>query len=394
MRPRANSAVARDLSEEEMKKRRLMTPGPTEVPPDVLLEMARPVFHHRTDEYKQLFKETTELLQYVFRTANDVITLASSGTGAIEAAVTNLLAAGDKALVARGGKFGDRPGEICEQHGVEVVPIDLEWGDSVTAEAVKEHLERQPDIAAVFTTLCETSTGAETDIQALGRVTKDYAAVLVVDGISSVGAVEMPADDWGVDVLLGASQKALMVPPGLAFLSVSEKAWKKIETTAPPAYYFDLLKARKKLQDSDTPYTPGITLVRGLRVALGMIKGEGIENVWQRHRRMAEACRAGVQAMGLEILPRRPSAALTVVKVPDDLDGAEIPKLLESRYGIKIAGGQEKLKGKIFRIAHMGYMDQMDVVAVLSALEMVLNDLGFKVEPGAGVAAAEKVLMS
>jgi len=377
-----------------MRKERLMTPGPTEVPPEVLLEMSKPIFHHRTDRYRELFKEVTEGLQYVFQTKNPVVTFASSGTGAMEAAVTNLLSTGEKALVVRGGKFGERFGEICEKNGVQVVPIDVEWGRAVSPETIAKHLQDDADIAAVFTTLCETSTGVETDIKSIGEIVKQHKAVLVVDGISSVGAVEMRTDEWGVDMLVVGSQKALMLPPGLAFISVSEKARRKIESNEARAYYFDLLKAMDKLTDSDTPYTPAVSLVRGLAVSLRMLKEEGIENVWKRHALMARACREAMTAMGLRILPERPSNGLTVVCVPDGVDGSAITRELASNYGIRIAGGQEQLKGKVFRIAHMGYMDRFDIITVVAALEMLLNKLGYAVEPGVGVAAAEKVFMS
>ena len=370
-----------------------MTPGPTEVPPQVLQEMALPIFHHRTPRFKAMFAQVIEGLKEVFQTQNDVITLASSGTGAIEAVVVNAMAEGDKALVVRGGKFGERPAEICEANGLGVVPMDLEWGQSPDPAAIADALKNDPDIAVVFTTLCETSTGAETDIRTIGPIVREHKALLAVDGISSVGAVEMRTDEWGVDFLIVGSQKAMMLPPGLAFLAVSDKAWKKIESVDSSSYYFNLAKARKKLPDPDTPYTPAISLIRGLEKSLELILEEGMENVWRRHALMADASRAAVQAMGLGIFPDRPSNALTVVKVPDGIDGEAVPKTLESEHGVKIAGGQEHLKGKIFRMSHMGYMDAFDVLITIAALELTLKELGFAVEAGAGLGAAQKVIM-
>ncbi|NOZ20396.1 MAG: alanine--glyoxylate aminotransferase family protein, partial [Planctomycetes bacterium] len=299
---------------------------------------------------------------------------------------------GDKALVVRGGKFGERPADICEANGLGVVPMDIEWGASPSPDAIAEALEKDPDIAVVFTTLCETSTGAETDIKAIGEIVGKHKALLAVDGISSVGAVEMQTDEWGVDFLIVGSQKALMLPPGLAFLAVSEKAWAKVESVKSPAFYFSLAKARKKLPGPDTPYTPAITLIRGLEKSLDMLTSEGMESVWKWHALMADVSRAAVKALGLEVFPEHPSNALTVVRVPDGVDGEQIPKVLEAEHGVKIAGGQEHLKGKIFRMSHMGYMDVFDVLITIAALELTLSSLGYSVEPGTGIAAAQRVM--
>lgn len=377
-----------------MKKQRLMTPGPTEVPPQTLQEMALPLFHHRTPRFKELFAKVNEGLRQVFQTKSDVLTFASSGTGAIEAAVVNTMSAGETALVVQGGKFGERPGEICKANGIRVISIDLEWGKSPDPQAIADALRKHPEIAVVFTTLCETCTGAESDIRAIGEIVRGHQALLAADGISSTGAVEMRMDEWGVDLLIVGSQKAMMLPPGLAFLGVSAKAWKKIEAVKSPAYYFSLKAARKKLPDADTPYTPAITLICGLKKSLDMLLEEGMESVWRRHAVMARACRAGVKAMGLEIFPERPSNALTVVKPPKGMDSELVAKTLEKEHGIKIAGGQDQLKGKVFRISHMGYVDMFDVLTTLAALEMTLSKLGHKIEPGVGLAAAQRALMA
>ena len=373
-----------------MQKERLLTPGPTMVPEEVLLELARPMVHHRTPGFRKILAEVVEGLQYVFQTKSDVLVLASSGTGGMEAAVANLLSPGDKALVVRGGKFGERWAEMCETFGISPVCIDVEWGEAVAPERIQEALEEHPDIGAVFTTLCETSTGVATDIKTIGEIVRERPACLVVDAISGIGAMECRMDDWGVDVLVAGSQKALMCPPGLAFVTVSKKAWARIEGRKPAAYYFDLKKARASLTKGDTPFTPAIVLVRGLSKALQLIRAEGIEHVWQRHAVLADAVRTATSALGLELLAKRPANALTAVCAPPGTDPGDIISGM-LKLGVRVAGGQEKLKGKILRIAHMGYVDELDIVACISALELTLAKFGLDVESGAGVQAAEEV---
>ncbi len=371
----------------------LLSPGPSEVPPDTLLEMAGPVFHHRTGRFKQILREAMDKLKEVFQTKQDVVILTSSGTGAMEAAVVNLLKAGDKAIVVRGGKFGERFGELCDAYGVKFVPVDMEWGSAASPGDVAKALEANPDAGAVFTTLVETSTGVVTDIKAIADVVSGTDALLVVDGISGVGGQEIRMDDWGVDVLVTGSQKALMLPPGLAMIALSERAWARVETVDTPRYYLDLRKAKKKLADPDTPFTPALTLIIGLNRSLERMIGEGMENVWTRHRRLAAAARAGVQAMGLELFSKAPADVVTAVRLPDGIDGNAVPRIMRDEYAVTIAGGQEDLKGRIVRIAHMGWMDLFDVIVALSALEIVLARLGHRLEPGRGPAAAEKIFM-
>jgi len=378
-----------------MLKRYLLSPGPFEVPPEVLLEMARPVFHHRTPQFKDALAEAIEGLRYVFRTEGDVFIIASSGTGAMEACVSNVLDPGETAIVVRGGKFGERWGEICQAFGVEVVPIDVEWGDAISPEQVGDALKQHPDAKAVYTTLCETSTGVLTDVKSIGKIMANSDALLVVDGISSIGGVEFEMDAYKVDLLAVGSQKALMLPPGLAFLAASKKAWKKIDATADRrAYYFDLKAAQKSGAKTDTPYTPAIASVMGLLKALEMIRDEGLEHVWRRHDALAEAARAGAVAMGLELFSKAPANTVTAIKLPESVDGDALTKLLRDSYGVTIAGGQSQLKGKICRIAHMGYAGPFDVVTALAALEIGLDELGYDVTLGSGVAAAEKALAS
>ena len=376
-----------------MRKKYLLTPGPTSVPPEVLLAMSQPIIHHRTQEYRQIFAEVNEGLKYLFQTANDVLIFSSSGTGAMEAAVCNLLSPKDKALVVRGGKFGERFGEICAAYGIEVVPVDVVWGESVEPEEIESKLALYPDIKAVFTTLCETSTGVVTDIESIGKIVAKHSAVLVVDAISGLGAMEYKPDLWQVDVTVGSSQKGLMLPPGLSFVSLSKRGWKLVAESQLPKYYFSFAAARKAALGGESPFTPAISLIIGLNRALQMIKKEGIENTWERHSRLAAAVRAGVKALKLELFaPRAPANAVTAVKVPQEIDGTLLIKKMSEKYGMTIAGGQDHLKGKIFRIATLGYADTFDVISVLSALAMTLSELGYEVELGAAVKAAEEIL--
>jgi len=377
-----------------MKKTLLMTPGPSQVPPQVLQAMAEPIFYHRTAEYRELQSEVAERLKRIFFSSGDVVVLAASGTGAMEASVVNVLGEGRKGLSLEGGKFGQRWGQICEAFGYECERVEIEWGKAAKAAAVAERLAADKSIAAVYATLVETSTGVENDIRAIGEAVAGTDAILVVDGISGAGGSELRFDDWGVDILVVGSQKALMMPPGLAVAVVSEKARKLIETANRKAYYFDLKKALGKAADSDTPFTPANTLVRALATSLRMMEDEGMEAVFARHRMLAEAMRAGAQALGMKVFAERPAAVVTAIELPESIDGAALPKLLEKKFGVKVAGGQEHLKGRILRVAHMGYCSVSDVIVALSALEMALAELGAKVELGAAVKAAEAVFAS
>jgi len=376
-----------------MRKPRLMTPGPAMVPEDVLLELARPVIHHRSSEAKQVITEVIEGLKEVFQTQNDVLILTASGTGAMEAAVVNSVSPGGKAMVLSAGHFGARWTNICKAFSLSAVVLDTEWGRPVDPEQVAQALRQHPDTTCVLGTLSETSTGTGHPIEAIGRIVAQTPALFAVDGISGVGAMECRTDLWGIDLLCVGSQKALMIPPGLAFVSVSSKAWARIDSFESHSYYFNLKAARKKIKEFDTPYTPAHTLVLALRTALRKIKEEGIENVWERHRRMSEACQAGIQALGLELFSTRPAEGLTAFRVPEGLKEGLIRSRLAERFGISTVGGQEKLKGKIIRIGHMGYTDEIDVIGTLAALEMVLAELGYDVEPGQAVTAAQQVLI-
>jgi len=371
-----------------MRKERLLSPGPTPVPPEVLLELARPVIHHRTARNRAIVREATDGLKRVFLAKNDPLILASSGTGAMEAAVTNTVAAGEKAICIMGGKFGQRWSEICSAFGVEPVTIDVVWGEAVDPGAVAAALERHPDAAAVCATLCETSTAVVHDIRALGEITRPTPALLIVDAISGLGAVELRMDDWGADVVVGGSQKALMMPPGLGLVALSDKAWARVETIRRTCYYFDLLKARTSLEKDDTPWTPAHGLILGLRRALALIDAAGgVEAMWKAAADLAAATRKAVESMGLSLLSEAPANAVTAAVMPDGVDGDQIRKRMSERDGITVAGGQEALKGKIVRIAHLGFIDRFDVIAALLALADALREEGYPVETG-GIALA------
>jgi aspartate aminotransferase-like enzyme len=377
-----------------MRKNYLLTPGPTPLPPQVCEAMSRPIIHHRTPQFQAILKEANEGLKYAFQTQNDVFILASSGTGAMEAAVINLLSAGDTALVVQAGKFGERWTELCKAYGVIAEVISVEWGKAVDPAQIQKSLKANPKIKAVFTTLCETSTGVATDIEAIGKIVKDSEAALVVDAISGLGAIDLKADAWSVDVVVSGSQKGLMLPPGLGFISLSPKAMKLVEASKSPRYYFDLRKAKKAIDKTDTPFTPAITLIIALVEVLRMMKQDGLENIFSRHRKMADATRAAVKALGLELFaPGAASDVVTAAKVPEGLDGEKLVKTMRDTYGVTIAGGQDEMKGKLIRIAHMGYIEELDIIAGISCLEKVLTQMGYKFQLGSGLKAAEEVFL-
>ena len=377
-----------------MRKNYLLSPGPTPVLTDALAEMSKPIIHHRTPEFSKIFLEAEEGLKYVFQTEQDVIILAASGTGAMEASVTNLLSKGDKAIVIDGGKFGHRWGEICEAYGVEVVWIEVEWGKAVDVNVVEDALKKNPDVKAIFVQASETSTTVAHPVKELAELTKgkDNLA-LVVDGITAVGVMDIPMDKWGIDVLVSGSQKAFMLPPGLAFVAFSEKAWKMAETSNLPHYYFDLKKERKSLGKATSAYTPAVSLIIGLNTVLKKVKEEGLENIFKTSEILARATRAGLMSMGLKLVaPESPANSATGAYVPENINSDELTKYMRDVMGVTIAGGQEQLKGKIVRIAHMGFIDAFDIVVALSALEMALEKFGYKVERGKGVSAAIEIL--
>jgi aspartate aminotransferase-like enzyme len=372
-------------------KRYLLAPGPTPIPPEVLQVMAQPIVHHRTPEYEALFADVRRDLRLLFQCKNEVLMIAASGTGAMEGSVVNTLSPGDQVVVIRGGKFGERWAEICEAYGTRVLPVDVPYGKSVDPASLAAVLSREPAVKAVFATHSETSTGAVHDVQAMAAAVRRTPALLVVDAITSLGVMDLPMDAWGVDIVVAGSQKALMLPPGLAFAALSDRAWARVPESRLPKYYFNFTSERKSIEKNQSAYTPAVSLVVGLRESLRLILAEGLPSVFARHDRLARATRAGAQALGLELFADHPGCACTAIKVPAGIDGGAIVKGFQQR-GITIAGGQGSMRGKIFRIAHMGYVDAFDVLTALGALELVLSDLGFPVKLGEGVRAAEQVL--
>ncbi|MSQ93796.1 MAG: alanine--glyoxylate aminotransferase family protein [Gemmataceae bacterium] len=373
-------------------KQRLLTPGPTPVPEETLLEFARPMIFHRTAEFRVLLAEVLADLQTIFCTKNLIIPLTASGTGALEAALANSVPAGAKIICLIAGRFGERWKNIAKAFNIESINVTVPYGQAVQPDQLAKALADHPDAIAVCSTLSETSTGVGHDIAAFGKLIAKTPALHIVDAISGLGAMECRTDEWQIDINCTGSQKALMMPPGLAFLSVSDKAWQAIDKNANPrTFYFDLKKAKKNLETSDTPYTPAHTMIRAMRVSLKKILAEGIENVWARQKRYAEAARAGFQALGLELFPAQPNTALTVVKMPAGIDSTTLLTKLEKQYGLKLANGQDTLKGKIIRLAHMGYIDQFDILAALGGVELVLLEMGHRIEPGAGLSAAQRV---
>jgi aspartate aminotransferase-like enzyme len=379
-----------------MFKQRLFTPGPTPVPEEVLLELARPMFHHRTADYRKMLEQVTKDMQYVFGTGQEVYTITGSGSAAMEASVACVVDPGEKMIAVRGGKFGERWSELGVAFGAKVVNLDIEWGSPVTPREIADALKANPDAVAVYITQCETSTATVSDVEAIAKVVAQTPALLVVDGISSIGAIPFKMDAWGVDISVTGSQKALMLPAGLAFIACSAKAWKKIEATKGHAYYLSLKAYKKALAppEWDQPYTPNNALVRAAMKSLAMIKAEGIEKIWAETRKKAEAIRAAAKALGLQVYSKSPSDSVTAIVIPEGVDGENLAKVMTKDFGVKPAGGQGKLKGKIIRFTTMGYTDAWDILAAVGALEMALAKVGYKVQIGAGVAAAQKVLAS
>jgi len=369
-----------------MRSRQLFTPGPTEVPWRVREKMAGPMIHHRTEEFRAIQRETIDDLREVMRTRNPVMLLACSGTGAMEAALVNLTKPGEKVLVTVLGKFSQRWKEIAEAYGLDVATVDARWGDPVRPEDLERALGAHPGVGVVFTTHAETSTGVLQDVESMARIAHAKGALIVVDGITSVCSEKLETDAWGLDVVVGSSQKGVMTPPGLAFLSLSDAARARMEGAGQPAYYFDLKRALASHEKGDSPWTPPIGLVMGLHEALKMIKEEGLESVIERHARNARAVRAAVRALDLEVFPSVPANCTTAIVIPDG-HAEQIRKHLYDVYGIRIAGGQERLKGKIVRIGHLGHYFESDIFTVVSSFESTLLDMGLVAAGGRGVEA-------
>ena len=375
-----------------MKKYQLMAPGPTPVPSQVLLAMAQPMIHHRTPEYEALFVEVRAGLKKVFQTAQDVITLACSGTGAMEAAIANTLSAGDTVAAVKAGKFGERWIEIARAYGLSVIEMTAPFGQTVPPERVAETLRAHPAVKAVLTQHSESSTGVLHDVRAYAALTRDTDVLLIVDAVSSLGIANLEMDGWGIDVVVAGSQKGLMLPPGLAFCALSRKAWAKTLTSTLPKYYFDLTAERDFARKNEAHFTPAVSIMVGLREVLRMLEAEGLGTIFLRHDRLARATRAGCEALGLELFAQAaPSPALTAVVSPRGIDSEAIVAAYSQVHNITIAGGQGEMKGQLFRLGHMGYAAEFDVIVALAALEQVLADLGLPIDFGAAVRAAQKV---
>ncbi len=377
-----------------MKRNLLLTPGPTQVPPQVCEVLGRPIIHHRTPQFQENIKQAIAGLKEIFQTQNDIYMLTSSGTGGMEAAVCNLLSPGDKAIAVDGGKFGERWVELCQAYKIDARVLKVAWGTVPTAEQIKKLLDADPDIKAVFVTSAETSTGVAPDIKAIGDVVKNTKAILVVDAVSGLGVQEIKTDAWHCDVVVSASHKGLMLPPGLAFVSASPKSIAYINASTSPRYYFDLREAKKAMEKVDTPFTPAIGIVIALNESLRLIKERGLDNLFKHYIRLAKATRAGTKAIGLELFPQEHCATnvLTAVKLPAGIDGEKLTKIMRDTHGITVAGGQDQIKGKVIRMAHMGALDEYDILTGLACLEKVLHEMGHKFELGAGLAAAQKAL--
>jgi aspartate aminotransferase-like enzyme len=375
-------------------KQYLMTAGPTPIPPAVSQAMAAPMLYHRAPAFDALYERVLSRLPAVFQTQNDVLAFASSGSGAMESAVANLVRPGDAVLACAAGKFGERWIQLGEAYGAKLVRYEPGWGERLDAGEIDRLLSENPSVKVAFATLSETSTGVVHDVQAIAEVARRHDVVLAVDAVSGLGAAELRQDEWGIDVVVAGSQKALMCPPGLAFVSVSERALDHAASRGGGRYYFDWGRTVTSQRNGASPFTPAVSLFLGLDVALGLIEEEGLENVLARHQILARATRAGAAAIGLDLFgdPDERSTVVTAIELPEDIDGAKVPGALR-KLGITANGGQDHLKGKILRIAHCGYFGAFDIVTSLSGLEMVLQQLGRDVEHGAAAGAAQKVFL-
>jgi serine---pyruvate transaminase len=378
-------------------KQYLMTAGPTPLPPAVSQAMAQPMLYHRAPDFVPVYARTLERLKLVFQTSSDVLLFASSGSGAMESAVANLVRPGEPALVASCGKFGERWADLCDAYGAETIHWETEWGLKVDPAELDRRLAANKGVELVFVTASETSTGVVNDIRELTAVAHRHDALIAVDAVSAMGAVPLPQEEWEVDVVVAGSQKALMAPPGLAFASAGEAALERAASVAGRRHYFDWGPAvsGQRGDPPDSPFTPAVGLVQALDVALGLIEREGLEAVYERHRILGRATRDAARALELDLLGERDDNAnvVTAIKLPDTIEGAAVPKIMRDRFGVTIAGGQGRLKGRIARIAHCGYFGAFDIVVTLAALEMTLRQLGHDVELGAGVAAAQRVFL-
>jgi aspartate aminotransferase-like enzyme len=378
-------------------KHLLLIPGPTPVPEQVLLAMAKSPIGHRSGDFSKITGEVTAKLQWLHQTTSDVLMVTSSGTGAMEAAIINFLNKGDRVLVGNNGKFGERWAILSRAFGLDVTEITADWGKALDPEVIRAELEADTNkaIKAVIITHSETSTGVLNDLETINKHVKNHGeALIIVDAVTSLGAFNIPIDKWGLDVVASGSQKGYMIPPGLGFVAVGPKAWKAYETATIPRFYLDLGPYRKSTAKNTSPFTPPVNLIFGLHAALGMMEREGLENIFARHQRLTQAIRAGIKALGLPLFAPDDAASTAVTAViPEGVDAEAIRSTMKKRYDISLAGGQDDLNGKIFRIGHLGFVSDRDMLTVMAALEGTLQTLGYEgVNPGAGVATAAKLL--
>ncbi len=366
----------------KIAQQNLRTPGPTPIPDDIVSEMSLPMINHRGPEFRELIEATTAGLKQVFMTSDDLYILTASGTGALEAAVVNTLSPGDRVIACTAGAFGDRFVQVAQTYGADVLRMDFEWGDAIDPAAIRAELHKDASIKAVLVTHNETSTGVTHDLESIARVVKgEFGKLLLVDAVSSLGCLPLPVDGWDCDVVATGSQKGFMIPPGLAFISISARGWEAYQDARMPRFYFDLMAAERSLARGQTPWTPNVALLYGLRLGLDRILSEGLESVYGRHASIGEYCRAGVKALGLELLATdesRASNTVTAIKMPEEIDGGKFMAMMREDEGVVLAGGQGKLTGHCFRIGHLGWVSQEDITEVLDALGRVLPKVGFK----------------
>lgn len=375
-----------------IKKQRLLTPGPTPLLPKALHAMMASDVHHRTQDFQRIYKEVLADLKAVFGTANDVLPLVSSGSGAMEASISNLFRRNDKVIVCTAGKFGERWVSMTKAFGLNPVVLEEPYGSAVSASRVADALKANPDATGVFVQASETSTGAAHDIRGMSEAVRGSQAIFVIDAITGMGTMPLDIDGWGLDVVIGGSQKAFMIPPGLGFISVSKKAWERTATCDLPHFYFDLKKELKSAQNGESTWTPAVSLIIALGEALKYIKELGMSKLIENAQMLAQATRAAVTEMGLELFsPGSPSSSVTAVKAPKGMDSGVIVKGFRNHFGMIIANGQGSMKGQIFRIAHLGYFDFADLFSVVGALEVILNANGFAVPYGKGVSAVQNL---
>ncbi len=375
-----------------MIKEFLMIPGPTPVPESVLRKMAMSMINHRGKEFAQVLKNVTEKMKKVYLTESDVLLLTASGSGGMESAVVNFLSPGDKAIFCVTGAFGDRWAKMGQVYGADVIRIDIPVGEGVTPEIIEDTLKKNPGVKAVYITHNETSTTITNDLSNIGEIAHKYGAIVAVDAVSSLGAIELKMDEWQLDVVVTASQKALMTPPGLAFVAVSERAWELYKSAKMPRFYFDLGEAKRMAENGETPFTPAVSQVFAIDEALDILFSEGLENSWKRHKILGKAVREGVKALGLKLLAKEEFAsnAVTGVYPPDGISADDLRRKVKER-GVTLAGGQGKLKGKIFRIGHIGYILDTDIIVTLSVIGETLKEMGYEIEPTLGVKKALEV---